>query len=248
MPRSIANKASIRRTVSSANGEITAGFAALAARILRQISYYEERPSGMDPACGLQDRSCVAVRVVKLAIAAIGIGLEDADVAGQMGLGMFAGAIARVIKHRPRRGPPAKRLVVAHIDPNSARVGLALGQDRHRVVVPAQPLGAQHMGLEEPEQGHRRDRAALQYAPSEGHDDHGLAFRSATSSAIRVFDSGSEGNSCWLKIILRSGAEIVGPSIPTTGSGYCGSTSKATTSPCRPPSTSRPSQPSNSRR
>lgn len=48
----------------------------------------------MDPARGFQDRTCVAARVVKLAVATIGIGLEDAAVAGQMGLGMLAGAIA----------------------------------------------------------------------------------------------------------------------------------------------------------
>jgi hypothetical protein len=50
MPRSISNKASIRRTASSAKGRYYRGLFALqlAARILRQ---YEERSSGMDPAC-----------------------------------------------------------------------------------------------------------------------------------------------------------------------------------------------------
>jgi hypothetical protein len=103
MPRSISNKASIRQTASSAEGEITTGFFTLylAARILRQISHHEERPSGMDPARGFQDRTCVAARVVKPPIAAIGIGLEDAAVAGQTGLEMLASAIAGVIKHCP---------------------------------------------------------------------------------------------------------------------------------------------------
>jgi predicted metal-binding protein len=48
----------------------------------------------VDPTGGFQDRTCVAARVVKLAIAAIGIGLEDFAVAGQMRLRMFAGTIA----------------------------------------------------------------------------------------------------------------------------------------------------------
>jgi hypothetical protein len=69
-------------------------------------------------------------------------------VVGQVTLGMLAGPIARVIEHRPRRGLPAKRLVVAHIDPDPAGVGLAFGQDRDHGVVPVQSLGSQHIGLE----------------------------------------------------------------------------------------------------
>ena len=104
-----------------------------------------------------QDRACVAARVVELAIAAVGISLEDAAVAGQMGLRMLAGAIARVIKYCPRPGPPAKRLVVAHIDPDATGVGLAFG---YRRIIPVQSLGTQHMGLEPPEQGRQRNCAA----------------------------------------------------------------------------------------
>lgn len=71
---------------------------------------------------------------------------------------MLAGAIARIIEHRPRRGLPAKRLVVAAISP-SGRIGLAFGQDRDPGVVPAQSLGAQH-SLEALEQRCQRRRAA----------------------------------------------------------------------------------------
>ena len=49
----------------------------LATRVLGQIGHHEERTPGVDPTGGFQDRTCVAARVVKLAIAAIGIGLED---------------------------------------------------------------------------------------------------------------------------------------------------------------------------
>ena len=73
---------------------------------------------------------------------------------------MLAGPIARVIEHCRWRRRPAERLVVAHIDPDSAGVGLTLGQDRHRGVVPMQSLGAQDVGLEALEQWRQRCRAA----------------------------------------------------------------------------------------
>jgi len=41
---------------------------------------------------------------------------------------MFAGTIARVVEHRPRRFWSAERLIVADIDPDPAGAGLALGQ------------------------------------------------------------------------------------------------------------------------
>src|SRR6202030_4827690 len=52
---------------------------------------------------GLQDRTRRAGALVKLAIAFIGVSLEDPGVVGQMSLGMLAGPVARVIEHRPRR-------------------------------------------------------------------------------------------------------------------------------------------------
>ena len=58
---------------------------------------------------------------------------------------MLAAAIARVIEHRRRRRRPAERPIVAHIDPTSPGIGLALGQDRHRRVVAVQPLGGEDM-------------------------------------------------------------------------------------------------------
>jgi hypothetical protein len=51
-----------------------------------------------------------------------------------------------------RRSLTSKRLVVAHVDPDPAGVGLAFGQDRDRGVVPVQSLGTQHVGLETLEQ------------------------------------------------------------------------------------------------
>ena len=84
---------------------------------------------------------------IELAVAAIGVGLQDAAPGGQMALGMLARAVARVEEHRRRRRPPAERPVVAHIGPTSPGVGLALGQHRHGGVVAMQALGGQDMGL-----------------------------------------------------------------------------------------------------
>jgi hypothetical protein len=102
----------------------------------------------------------LAAGLVELAIAAVGVGLEDSGIVGQMRLGMLAGPIARVIEHCRRRRRPAEGLVVANINPDSAGVGLAFGQDRHRGVVPMQSLGAQDVGLDALEQRRQRRRAA----------------------------------------------------------------------------------------
>ena len=132
----------------------------LATRVLGQIRHHEERATGVDPTGRFQDRARRAARLVELAIAAVGVGLEYSGVVGQVRLGMLAGPIARVIEHCRWRRRPAERLIVAHIDPDSAGVGLTLGQDRHRGVVPVQSLGAQDVGLEALEQWRQRCRAA----------------------------------------------------------------------------------------
>jgi len=79
----------------------------LSTGVLGQIRHHEERAPGMNPAGGFQDRSRRAATLVKLAIAVIGVSLEDPGVVGQVCLGMLAGPVARVIKHRPGgAGPP----------------------------------------------------------------------------------------------------------------------------------------------
>lgn len=92
----------------------------------------------MDPTGGFQDLARRAARLIELAIAVIGISLEDAGVVGQVSLGMLAGPGARVIEHRPRRRWPAKRLVVAYINLDPTSVGLALPEPapwcRHHAV------------------------------------------------------------------------------------------------------------------
>jgi hypothetical protein len=88
---------------------------------------------------------------------------------------------AQVIEHRPRRRLPSKRLVVAYIDPDPAGIGLALGQNRNRGVVPMQSFGAQHIGFETLEQRHRRRPAAAdlvgQGRQTDRHAFLGIALR-----------------------------------------------------------------------
>ena len=145
----------MRRTASSASGEIA--LAVLPSALRRAASATsasdEERPAGMRPARRLDDRARLAVGFIELGVAAISVGLEDPGIAGQMRLRMLAAAIARVIEHRRRRRRPGERPIVAHIDPTSPDVGLALGQDRHGGVVAVQALGGKHMGLDAPESG-----------------------------------------------------------------------------------------------
>ena len=74
-------------------------------------------------------------------------------------LGMLAAAIGRVEEHRRRRIGAAKRPVVAHIGPQPAGAGLALGQHRHGGVVGMDALGCEDMRpdrLDQRHQGRRR--------------------------------------------------------------------------------------------
>lgn len=70
---------------------------------------------------------------------------------------MHALAVARVVEDRRRRCGPAERGVVAHIGPQSADIGLALGQDRDGRIIAVQALGGKDMGLDALDQ-RRQDR------------------------------------------------------------------------------------------
>ena len=89
----------------------------LAARLGGDIGQHEELAPTMRPARGLGDRPRLAVCRRRAVEPGIGIGLQDPGIAGEMPLGMLAGAIARVEEHRRRRSRPAERPVVAHIGP-----------------------------------------------------------------------------------------------------------------------------------
>ena len=153
----------------------------LTPRILGQISHHEEWTPTMHPAGRFQNRTRRAAALVELGITAISVGLEDSAVIRQMRLRMFTRAVARVIEHCTRWFRPAKRLVIADIDPYSAGVSLAFGQDWHPGVVPMQALGAHDVGFEPFEQRRQCGRAAAnlvgQGRQANGHAFPGIALR-----------------------------------------------------------------------
>ena len=81
-----------------------------------EVGELEEFPPGMGPAEGFTDGPAGACRRVEAGEAAVGIGLEDSGIAGQVPLGMLAAAVARIVEEDGRRalgeGP-----VVADIGP-----------------------------------------------------------------------------------------------------------------------------------
>jgi len=103
------------------------------------------RLPGGEPRTASQKRTWRGASAIVYAGRIKGVGLEDPGIIGQMSLGVLAGAIARVIKHRRRRVLAAEWTIVAHVNPASPGVGLALGQNRHGGVVTLQALGREDM-------------------------------------------------------------------------------------------------------
>src|SRR5882757_11548605 len=101
----------------------------------------------MDPAGCFPDRSRLAIGLVQLVISAISVSLENPSIIGEMRLGMLARSVARVIEHSGRRRGAAERAIVAHINPASPDVSLALGQDRHCGVIAVQSVGCEDVGF-----------------------------------------------------------------------------------------------------
>ena len=138
----------MRLTASNAIGEI--GVAFLPRRALAAMSAkFEELAPRMAPAQRLDDRAGLAVGKIEPVVAVERVGLQNAGVAGQMPLGMFARSIARGVEQRRRRILAAERPVVADIDPHPTGLRLALGEDGNRRVVAVQPLGGQDMALDQ---------------------------------------------------------------------------------------------------
>lgn len=117
----------------------------------------EQLAPAMRPAGGLGDRAGLAAWRVEFVEPGIGIGLQDALVAGQVALRMLAGTVTRVAERRRRRCWSGKGPVVAHIGPDPADDGAAAGQHRHRGVVAVQPRGGEDMGVD---QRHHRRQAS----------------------------------------------------------------------------------------
>jgi hypothetical protein len=95
----------MRRTLQRQRRDHADGLAlCLAASGSGDIGYNKKWPAGMHPTRRLDQRPRLAGGVIELGVSAIGVGLEDPGIAGQMRLRMLAAAIARVIEHR---SPPA---------------------------------------------------------------------------------------------------------------------------------------------
>jgi hypothetical protein len=102
------------------------------------------RPTG-----SFRDRAWLSLWLVQRFESAIGVGLENPGIFGEMLLRMRAGPIRRVEEHCSRWIGAGKRPVVANIGPQSPQAGLHLGQHRHGGVVAMDPLGGEHVGLDQ---------------------------------------------------------------------------------------------------
>src|SRR6201996_280694 len=70
-------------------------------------------------------------------------------------LRMRTATIGRVLEHSRRRIWAGKRTVVAHVGPEPAGPGLALGQDRHRGVIRVDALGCEDVAPDRIDQRHQ---------------------------------------------------------------------------------------------
>ena len=143
--------------------------------VLRTRNLGQLRPTGR-----LGDRAGLAARVIKFAISAERVGLKDSGIGGQMGLGMFAAPVTRIIEDRRRGRGVAKRAPVARIDPDAADTGPAVGQNRHACVVAMQPLGRKDMAFDAFEDRSYRRTAGADLVGQRGQADRhallGTAF------------------------------------------------------------------------
>lgn len=92
-------------------------------------------------------------------VAGIGISLKNASPTVQMAHRMLAPPVAGIMEDRCRRCRYAKRSIIPNIGPDPARIGLGLGQYRHRGIVAMQPLGGQDMCLDQQVKWHQRGGA-----------------------------------------------------------------------------------------
>ena len=76
-----------------------------------------------------------------------------------MPIRVLAVAVAGIVEQRGGGCRSGKRPVIADIRPYSAGQGFALGQNRHRGVVPVQPGSAQHMAADQLDERSQRRRA-----------------------------------------------------------------------------------------
>lgn len=128
----------------------------LAPCVLFDVGHGKERTPRMRPTGRFPDRSGMAPSQIELVVPVIGVSLQETGIAGQMRLRMLTLAVARVVEHRRRRSRSAKRPIIPYVNPASSRVGLSLGQDRHRRIIGMEALGHHDMGFDQAQQGIKR--------------------------------------------------------------------------------------------
>jgi hypothetical protein len=101
----------------------------------------------------LGDRPRLSIGFVQGVVADIGVGLQDAGIAGQVSVRMLGRPVARVAEHRGWWRRPTKGPVVTDIGPDPTGDGLAPGQHGDGGVVAVQARGGEDMGVD---QGHQR--------------------------------------------------------------------------------------------
>ena len=72
---------------------------------------------------------------------------------------MISAPIARVVEQRCGRIGAGERPIIAHVDPESGRIGLHLGHDGHGRIVAMQSLGGEDVRLDEAIERHQRKGA-----------------------------------------------------------------------------------------
>jgi hypothetical protein len=152
-------------------------------RCLGEPCQIKELAPAVRPARGLDDRATFAIGLVKPAEARIGVGLHQPGIARQMLLRMFTTTIRRVEEHGRRRIWASKRAVVAHIGPEPAGPGLALGQDRHRGVVGVDAFGRKDMASDRLDQWHQGSRGGTPRAPMKTPPKKAAAEKAAKKTA-----------------------------------------------------------------
>jgi hypothetical protein len=102
----------------------------------------------------------LSLLLVEAVESGISVGLQDAAIAREVSVRVFGAAIPRVMEDRRRRILSPERPVVAHMDPDPSRSGLALGENRDRRVVAVHALAGEDVRADEVIEGAKEHRTA----------------------------------------------------------------------------------------
>jgi len=72
-------------------------------RGMRDLGQLEQLAPAVRPTPGVGDRARLSPRLVEGVVPGVGVGLQDAGIAGQMPVRVLGRAVARVVEHRRRR-------------------------------------------------------------------------------------------------------------------------------------------------